>query len=61
MIKKDALENKIREISEIIGERTIFRIGVDHSTGEMMLLSVDCLGPNKKGNPSKQEIPNYIG
>lgn len=51
---------KIKKIGELMGEKTVFRIGVNTRNGRIDLLSVDVCFPEQT-KEIIAEIPDYIG
>lgn len=66
-MKKDDILYKIRKIGELVGERSVFRIGVDSKNGRIDLLSIDVCDKismkeiAKIPNDELLEAPDYIG
>lgn len=53
---------RIKIISKLMGEKTVFRIGVDSKEGKINLLSADACLPRKTSTKGvATEIPDYIG
>ena len=55
---------KIQEIGKLMGNRSIFRVGVDPKNGRIDLLSVDaCNGDSKEviAELPETELSDYIG
>ena len=65
MAKKMDIEYKLKKIGELMGERSVFRVGVDIKNNKIDLLSVDaCLGAEKSRDKAIVELPeepDYIG
>lgn len=65
MKKKDDLTYKLKRISELMGDKAVFRIGVDIENKRIDLLSVDAyISEEDKVARDKKaiiEIPEYIG
>ena len=52
---------KLRKIGELVGERSVFRIGVDTKNNKIDLLSVDVCTSNEEAEERQATIPDYIG
>lgn len=55
---------KIKKIGKLMGERSVFRIGVDTKNGRIDLLSVDVCNVGSEevvAELPETEIPDYIG
>lgn len=64
-MKKKDIVYKIRKIGELMGERSVFRIGVDTKNDRIDLLSVEVCILEKVGGKNAiielPEEPDYIG
>ena len=62
MKNKEDLWNKIKKIGGLMGEKTVFKIGVDTKNGKIDLLSVDvCSEEDNKEIIAELPDPDYIG
>lgn len=52
---------KIKKIGKLMGEKTVFRIGVDTKNGRIDLLSVDNCLQADDNKDIIAELPGYIG
>jgi len=57
------LENKMKKIGKLMGGKAVFRIGVDHKSDRIDLLSVDLCSLEEENESKKvaTKIPDYIG
>lgn len=64
-MKNKDIGYKLKKIGELMGERSVFRIGVDLKNNRIDLLSVDaCISKNEKESKAIVELPedtDYIG
>jgi len=56
------IEHKIKKITKIIGERSVFTIGVDSKNNKMDIISIEvCVPEGIKQLQEKEMVIDYVG